>query len=237
MAVRRQVRDRIEMKKKIRLVIADDHPLFRAGVRAALEDVDDIEIVGEAEAGPKVLPLLAQTKPDFLLLDYLMPKFDGLACLDAIQERHPTLKVAIISGVDEGRVIEAALSRGASAFVLKSISPEDVAGVIRQVIHGTVFLAQARVENGSAPVEDTGPAGLTERETSILVGLARGLSNEAIAKELWITRDTVKFHIRKIYRKLDVTNRTEAARYAYQHGLVRNSAAEVGAAQLLSAVD
>ena len=208
------------MKKKIRLVIADDHPLFRAGVRAALEDVHDIEIVGEAEAGPKVLPLLAQTKPDFLLLDYLMPKFDGLACLDAIQERHPTLKVAIISGVDEGRVIEAALGRGASAFVLKSISPEDVAGVIRQVIHGTVFLAQGRPESEST--NGASLNGLTEREASILVAIARGLSNDAIAKELWITRDTVKFHIRKIYRKLDVANRTEAARYAYQHGLVRS---------------
>src|SRR5512133_1043526 len=81
-----------DMKKKIRLVIADDHPLFRAGVRAALEEAEDIEIVGEADAGSKVLPLVAKTQPDFLLLDYLMPKFDGLACLDAIQARHPKLK-------------------------------------------------------------------------------------------------------------------------------------------------
>jgi len=218
------------MKKKIRLVIADDHPLFRAGVRAALEEVNDIEIVGEADAGPTVLPLLTQTQPDFLLVDYLMPKFDLLACLDAIQARHPKLKVAVISGSDEARVIEAALRRGASAFVLKSISPDDVAAVIRQVIHGTVFHAQGRLENGSSSVEDTGPTDLTEREASILVGLARGLSNDAIAKELWISRDTVKFHIRKIYRKLDVTNRTEAARYAYQHGLVRSTAADAGAA-------
>ena len=214
--------------KKIRLVIADDHPLFRAGVRTALEEVGDIEIVGEAEAGSKVLPLLAKTQPDFLLLDYLMPRFDLLATLDAIQARHPNLKVAVISGVDEARVIEAALRRGASAFVLKSIAPEDVAAVVRQVIHGTVFHAQALLDNASA--EETRPAELTERETSILIALARGLSNDAIAKELWITRDTVKFHIRKIYRKLDVTNRTEAARYAYQNGLVRSTAAEATAA-------
>lgn len=214
--------------KKIRLVIADDHPLFRAGVRTALEEVGDIEIVGEADSGAKVLPLLAQAKPDFLLIDYLMPRFDLLATLDAIQARHPNLKVAVISGVDEARVIEAALRRGASAFVLKSIAPEDVAAVVRQVIHGTVFHAQGLLDHASA--EEPRAAELTERETSILIALARGLSNDAIAKELWITRDTVKFHVRKIYRKLDVANRTEAARYAYQHGLVRSSVAEAGAA-------
>jgi len=105
--------------------------------------------------------------------------------------------------------------------VLKSINPDDLAAVIRQVMNGTVFQA---LDFGGEP--DAGAAarsaGLTERELSILQALARGLSNDAIAKELWITRQTVKFHVRNIYRKLQVSNRTEAARYAYQHSLVPN---------------
>jgi len=206
---------------RIRLVVADDHPLFLEGIRAVLDSAEDIEIVGTAESGTQVLSLIPKTRPNFVLLDYLMPHVDGLACLDTIRARHPDVKVALISAFREPEVIEAALRRGASAFVLKSINPDDLAAVIRQVMNGTVFQA---LDFGGEP--DAGAAarsaGLTERELSILQALARGLSNDAIAKELWITRQTVKFHVRNIYRKLQVSNRTEAARYAYQHSLVPN---------------
>jgi DNA-binding NarL/FixJ family response regulator len=214
--------------KRIRLVVADDHPLFLAGVRAVLESVEDIEIVGEAESGTKVLPLITNTRPDFVLMDYLMPQFDGLACLDTIRARHPEVKVALISGLREPEVIEAALRRGACAFVLKSINPDDLAAVIRQVMNGTVFQTLDFAEPGAGDAARA--AGLTERQIAILQALARGLSNEAIAKELWITRQTVKFHVRNIYRRLGVSNRTEAARYAYQHGLVANPVEELSAA-------
>jgi len=117
-------------------------------------------------------------------------------------------------------VIEAALRRGACAFVLKSINPADLASVIRQVVNRTVFQS---LDFESHDEEEVAKAsGLTKREVSILQELAAGLSNDAIAKNLWITRETVKFHVRNIYRKLGVSNRTEAARYAYQHGLVAN---------------
>ena len=211
--------------RRIQVVIADDHPIFLEGTRLALKEADDIEIVGVADSGTKVMPLIASTRPDFVLLDYLMPKLDGLACLDTIRVRYPDVKVAIMSGVREPGVIEAALRRGACAFVLKSISPGDLAGVVRQVVNGTVFqslgLADADADG------DSRPAGLTERELSILEALGRGLSNEAIAKELWITRETVKFHVRNIYRKLGVSNRTEAARYAYQRGLIPTAVEEL----------
>ena len=213
---------------RIRLVVADDHPLFLEGIRAVLDSAEDIEIVGTAESGTQVLSLIPKTRPNFVLLDYLMPHVDGLACLDTIRARHPDVKVALISAFREPEVIEAALRRGASAFVLKSINPDDLAGVIRQVMNGTVFQALDFAEAESA--EQPRPAGLTERELSILETLARGLSNEAIAKELWITRETVKFHVRNIYRKLNVSNRTEAARYAYQHGLVPSLADDLALA-------
>ena len=207
--------------KRVRVVLADDHPIFAEGVQAALLAADDIEVVGVADSGPKVLPLIASVRPHFVLLDYLMPRHDGLSCLDAIRERFPEIKVAIMSSVQEPGVIEAALRRGACAFVVKSINPDDLAAVIRQVMNGTVFrsLDLGAEEDGESAGRDLG---LTGRELSILAALGRGLSNEAIAKELWITRETVKFHVRNIYRKLDVSNRTEAARLAYQHGLVAN---------------
>jgi two-component system, NarL family, response regulator LiaR len=206
--------------KRIRLVVADDHRLFLEGVRAALEEAEDIEIVGEADSGSKLLSLVAHSRPDLVLMDFSMPQLDGLACLDTIHSRHPDVKVAILSAFREPDVIQAALRRGACAYIVKTINPDDLASVIRQVISGTVYQALDLAEPEQSPsVRDVG---LTERELAILQALARGLSNEAIAKELWIARQTVKFHVRNVYRKLGVSNRTEAARYAYQHGLVAN---------------
>ena len=207
--------------KRIRLVVADDHRLFLEGVRAYLGAADDIEIVGEADSGNKLLSLVAHTRPDLVLMDFSMPQLDGLACLDTLRKRNPEVKVAILSAFREPDVIQAALRRGACAYILKTINPDDLASVVRQLINATVYQALDLTE--PEPLAGTRSTGLTERELAILQALARGLSNEAIAKELWIARQTVKFHVRNIYRKLGVSNRTEAARYAYQHGLVQNA--------------
>ena len=212
------------VKKRTRIVVADDHRLFLDGVRAALEAATDIEIVAEADSGTKLLSLVTQTKPDLVLMDFSMPQLDGLAALDTLRKRHPEVKVALISAFRDSEVIEAALRRGACAFILKTINPDDLASVIRQIMQGTVY--QALDLSEPATVGTARSVGLTDRELAILQGLARGLSNEAIAKELWIARQTVKFHVRNIYRKLAVSNRTEAARYAYQHGLVENTVGE-----------
>ena len=206
--------------KRIRVLLADDQPIFIEGVRKVLDAVDDIELVGAADSEAKLLPAIGNSQPDFVLMDFLNASLDGLTCLERVRTRYPDVRVALISAVREPGVIESALRRGACAFVLKTIDPNDLAGVIHQVMNGTVFRAADVVE--PAPAEAARPAGLTEREASILQALARGLSNEAIAKELWITKQTVKFHLRNIYRKLDVSNRTEAVRYAYQHSLASN---------------
>ena len=205
-----------------RVVLADDQPLFLQGVRAALEPADDLEIVGEAESTARVLPLVGRVQAEFVLMDFLQPQLDGLTCLDRLRDRHPEVKVAMMSACREPGVIEGALRRGACAYVLKSINPSDLSAVIRQVTNGTVFqtLDLGGGANGNGTGDAGAIAGLTEREVSILQALARGLSNEAIAKELWITRQTVKFHVRNIYRKLGVSNRTAAVGYAFQHGLV-----------------
>jgi DNA-binding NarL/FixJ family response regulator len=208
----------------VKVLIADDHRLMRAGIRAALENAQDIEIVGEADTGSQVLPLIGQKDPDLVLLDVRMPQMDGLTCLDLIRKRYPKVKVVILSVFTDQQHIESALKRGASGYIVKSVNPQDVASALRQAVEGTVYHAL-----GLPDVDESATAkaaGLTEREIAILKAVARGLSNQAIGKELWVTEQTVKFHLTNIYRKLDVANRTEAARYAYQNGLVESPVAE-----------
>lgn len=204
----------------IRVVIADDHRLMLAAITTALEQAEGIEVVGEALSGSQVLPLVAKTDPDLVVLDIRMPEMDGLTCLDRLRQRYPRVKVVMLSATDDPHLIESALSRGASAFVLKHIDPRDLASALRQACDGSVFrtLGEASRDNGAAAKE----AGLTTSELRILKALAAGSSNKEIAKDLWLSEQTVKFHLRNIYRKLDVANRTEASRFAYQHGLVGN---------------
>lgn len=201
----------------IKVLVADDHKLMVEGVRYVLESVDDIEIVAEACDGTQVLRLIHQTSPDLVLLDLRMPGMSGLACLDAIREKHPKVKVVVLSAFSDEEHIQSAFQRGAAAYVVKSVSPLDLPSAIRQVFESTVFQSFRVMKN---PEDDSSLMhGLTDREAEMLKALARGLSNNAIGKELWVTEQTVKFHLRNIYRKLGVANRTEAARFAYDCGL------------------
>jgi DNA-binding NarL/FixJ family response regulator len=203
----------------MRVLIADDHPLILAGIKRALEEDDQFEVVAEARVGSQVLPLVSQTQPDLALLDLRMPEMDGLTCLDRIRKEHPKVKVVILSVSTDPEVVQTVLNHGAAAYVVKSVNPIDLSSALRQALEGTVFSAVGLPEK-TAQEDAVKAAGLTDRETTILKALARGLSNEAIGKELWVAQQTVKFHLTNIYRKLDVKNRTEAARYAYEHGLI-----------------
>jgi NarL family two-component system response regulator LiaR len=205
----------------MRVLIADDHPLILAGIKRALEEDDQFEVVAEARVGSQVLPLVSQTNPDLALLDLRMPEMDGLTCLDRIKKQHPKVKVVILSVSTDPDIVQTVLNRGAAAYIVKSVNPIDLASALRQALDGTVFSAVGLPEK-RAQDDAVKEAGLTERETAILKALAGGLSNKAIAKELWVAEQTVKFHLTNIYRKLDVANRTEAARYAYEHGLIDN---------------
>ena len=201
----------------MRVLIADDHRLIVEGVKRALEEAPDFEVVGECSSGSQVLPMVGRTNPDLVLLDLRMPGADGLACLTRIKKQHPGVKVVVLSVSTDENVIQTVLTRGASAYVVKSIDPIDLPSVLRQAVEGTVYSAVGVPDPGGSAAR---AAGLTDRETAILSALGRGLSNEAIGKELWVAEKTVKFHLTNIYRKLGVTNRTEAARLAYQNGLV-----------------
>ena len=204
----------------MRVVIADDHRLVLDGIRRALEADGGFEIVGETLSGTQVLPLVSRTSPDLVLLDLRMPKMDGLACLDELRRRHPNVKVIMLSASTAPELIDTALRRGATAYILKSVDPDDLPSTIRQALEGNVYSTSGLPES-SEPI-GAKAAGLTDREITILRSLARGHSNEEIAKELWVAQQTVKFHLTNIYRKLNVKNRTEATRIAYQMGLVES---------------
>lgn len=208
---------------KLRVLLADDHPLMIAAVRSALESEKDFEIVGEATSGSQVMPLVSSARPDVVLIDLRLPEIDGLTCLERIRAKHPTVRVLLFSGVDDRAQIAVALERGACAYLVKSIHPGDLAAVIRQAVAGSFFCA-AGLDTVAARSE-AHDAGLSGREAEILCSVARGLSNRAIAKELWLSDQTVKFHLHNIYRKLNVANRTEAAKYAFDHGLHEATAA------------
>ena len=188
-------------------------------IRRSLEEVDGFEVVAEASNGSDVLPLIRSTTPDVVLIDLRMPKMDGLTCLEQIRKKHPDVKVIILSASTDEELINAALTRGASAYIVKSVNPVDLPAVVRQASEGAVFSAVGLPQDGDQNVAKS--MGLTERELTILRAIADGMSNDGIAKKFWIAEQTVKFHLTNIYRKLQVANRTEAARFAYSHGLVQ----------------
>lgn len=203
------------------VLIADPYRLTLDTIRETLEAADHLEVVGEALSTADLLAALKTTRPDVVLLDLDLPDMEGLACLELIRENHPKVKVVMLAAEREPERIEAALRGGAIACVLKSVDPADLASAVRQAVEGTVYTAIAAPV--APPVDPAAEAGLTERERTMLSALARGLSNKAIAQELWVTEQTVKFHLNNLYRKIGVPNRTAAARYAYEHGLVESA--------------
>ncbi len=208
----------------LRVLAVDDHQLMLDAVRVTLEEADDIELVGEARSGRVALPLIGRMQPDLVLLDLRMPHMDGLVCLAQIRRRFPKVKVVVLSGIDEPEQIQTALKQGASTFIVKHIDPRDLPSALRQAAEGTVFQTLGADESSDDAAKE---AGITDGELRVLQALAQGHSNNQIAAELFITNQTVKFHLTNIYRKLEVSNRTEAVRYAYQHGLVVNPFYEV----------
>jgi len=201
----------------MRVLLADDQLVTLEGVRIVLEASDDISVVGQACSAEELCPLVARTRPDVVLIDPQLYGEDEFGCIGAIEAQHREAKVVFFSVKSNIHHVQAALEAGASAYIIKTIHPLDLVGALRQTLQRTVFhprLSQAlRGENGHTEE-------LTARERQILTAVARGLSNKAISEELWVTEQTVKFHLTNVYRKLGVPSRTAAVRYAHEHGLV-----------------
>jgi DNA-binding NarL/FixJ family response regulator len=189
----------------------------RLTFRRSVLQAEGFEVVAEARSGLEVLPLIGRTDPELVLLDLRMPGIDELACLDRIAARHPATRVVVLSVSSDPEVIQAAFEHGACGYLVKSIDLADVASAITRALDGMTYQAVGLPALNEESAADA--AGLTERELTILTGVARGISNRALAKELWVTEQTIKFHLANIYRKLRVGNRTEAARWAFAHGL------------------
>lgn len=202
----------------LRVVVADDHELIRSTLRFLLTPSEGLEIVGEAVTGAEVASIVERTRPDVVLLDLHMPVMDGLQCVEQLATTHPEVVSVILSAVDDPSVVEAALRRGAAAYVLKAIDPVDLAAAIRQTVAGCVFQAGTLLGNG--PPSAVAAAGLSDQEARVLAELAKGQSNRQIAETLCLSEQTIKFHLRNVYRKLGVANRTEALRLALDRHLL-----------------
>jgi DNA-binding NarL/FixJ family response regulator len=215
-----------------RVVIVEDHPLMLSALRETLEQADGFTVVGTASSGLQLEPLVSRTRPDLVLLDLMLHGLDGLSCLALLREHHPQATVVVLSGLEDDETVEKALVGGATAYMNKSIDPADLPVLLRQALLGNVHFAAPRISRDvvtqatrqSRYDEARGETGLTARELEILEAVARGLSNRAVGGELFLSDQTVKFHLHKIYGKLRVTNRTEAAQTAYRLGLVGNAA-------------
>jgi DNA-binding NarL/FixJ family response regulator len=212
--------------RRLKVLVADDHRLMLESIRLALEADGGIEIVAEADSGTQVLPFVGQTGPDLVLLDVRLPGMDGLTVLERIRERYPQVRVVMISGLDDPSVIESAFDRGASAFIVKRIDPRDLPSALRQAVSRTVFQPLRKPQRSARHAGDS-ELDLTERERTILYALQRGKTNKEIAESLSLAEQTVKFHLTNLYRKLEVTTRTEAVRYAYEHGIAERPPAAV----------
>jgi DNA-binding NarL/FixJ family response regulator len=199
----------------LRIVIAEDHPILREAVRLAL-DGPEMQVVGEVGGGRELLAMLRSRKADVVLLDLQLPEGDGFWALSKIREQSPETTVIVLSGFDDAAWIEQALDDGASAYVLKSVDPRDLPAIVRQTVEGTV-VASPPLSRTVQPAEQVG---LSEREQEILRYVADGLTNGAIARKLFVTEQTIKFHLGSIYRKLGASNRTEATHWAVTHGVV-----------------
>jgi DNA-binding NarL/FixJ family response regulator len=204
--------------KSLKVLIADDHPLILQGIRRALEASEDIDVVGEARSGDEVLALVERRNPDLVLLDLHMPGLSGLDCVAELKRCSPEVKTVVISASDDRSSIDSALLAGASAYILKSVSPVDIPSVLRQASAGAVYHVPSVPCARSTEPTPGGPD-LTPRETTILMAVAGGLTTKAISQDLWLSEHTVKFHLTNIYRKLGVSNRSAAVRYAFENDL------------------
>ncbi|WP_372791265.1 response regulator [Paraconexibacter sp.] len=202
----------------MRVLIADDHPLILQSLKAAVDSAEDFEVIAETDSGPHVLPLVNRTRPDLVLMDVQMPGMDGLQCLDLIRERHPDTKVVLISAGGDPAQVQVALRRGAAGYLRKSIAPAEIPSALRHAVTGDAYFPIGGTESAEEHIART--AGLTTRELEILKSLAVGMSNKQISAEHFVTEQTVKFHLSNIYRKLSVSNRAEAVRFALEQGLV-----------------
>ncbi|MFI6097963.1 response regulator [Lentzea sp. NPDC051213] len=212
----------------IRVVLADDEPVVRFGVKAVLATAKDIEVVAEAENGSEALDLVARHRPDVAVLDIRMPVLDGLDAATRIRERHPDTRTLVLTTFADDAYITRALGEGAAGFVLKTGDPQEIIAGVRAVATGAAYLSPLvakRVVDQLAssrprPVATQRIGALTAREREVLGLVGAGLSNAEIAARIHVVEGTVKVYVSTILRQLGVRNRVQAAIIAHESGLI-----------------
>ena len=206
----------------IRVMIVDDHAMVRRGLVTFLKVFDDLQLAGEAENGPDAIQCCAETHPDVVLMDMVMPGMDGVSATRAIRQQFPSVQVVALTSFKEGQLIRDALEAGAISYLLKDVSAEELARAIRAAHAGRATLSpeatQALVKNAHQPP----PPGrdLTEREREVLALMIEGLNNTQIAGRLSVRPSTIKSHVSNILSKLGVASRTEAVTLALRNNII-----------------
>jgi two-component system NarL family response regulator len=206
----------------IRVLIVDDHPMVAQGIRAILETWDDIAVVGTLCNGQEAVDRVRALDPDVVLLDLNMPRLSGLAATELILERRPDTRILILSMHDSPEYIGTALSHGAMGYVLKDVPVEEVRLAIDTVMRGERYLCTGATSS-LAPATADGREPLTAREQEILLALAQGQSNKAVAAAFDISVRTVETHRKNIKRKLGIASTAGLTRYAMEHGVLQGT--------------
>jgi two-component system NarL family response regulator len=206
------------MNTKIRILIADDHPIFREGLIELLTRQKDMSVVGEARNGEEVCQLYDELSPDILLLDLRMPKKDGPEVIKDLMSRAPKPRILVMTTYQATEDIRHALTAGAKGYLLKEAEPAQLWDTVRRVFAGELVLPPGVSDKLSASF---GEPALSQREMQVLRELCAGDSNKEIAQKIYLCESSVKFHIRNVYKKLGAAGRTAAVAIAARRGLVR----------------
>jgi len=211
-------------RERISVMLADDHPVVREGLRALLAVQPDLELVGEAADGAEAVALAATLVPDVVLMDLVMPELDGVEATRRIRDVSPMTKVIALTSFDDDDRIFPAIKAGAAGYLLKDVRPQELVDAVRRVHRGEAFLhpvvAGRLMQEVAAETKTPGADALTERELDVLRLIARGLPNKLIARELDVAEKTVKTHVSNILAKLHLSDRTQAALYAVRERIV-----------------
>ena len=208
-------------ERPIRLLVCDDHPVVRSGLRGILRSQPDFEVVAEASNGTQAVDLARRFRPDVVLMDLRMPGMDGVTATGKIKAEHPEVQVLVLTTYETDADILHAVEKGAIGFLLKDTSEENLFEAIRQAARGRSPLAPSVATRLVERMRGTGDARLSEREIEILQLVAGGLNNKSIARELLISESTVKAHMLHIFAKLGVADRTAAVTTALRRGIIR----------------
>jgi NarL family two-component system response regulator LiaR len=211
------------MTDRIRVYIADDHPIVRRGIRDLLETEADIEVVGEAENGRQVVREVEALEPDIILMDLIMPEMDGIEATRQVREIYPEVRILVLTSFATDDKVFPAIKAGALGYLIKDTGPEELLRAIHQVHRGQPTLHPAIAQKLLQEITSSGEKPpsedyLTEREVEVLKLVARGMSNQEIAEALVVSVATVYTHVSNILAKLHLASRTQAALYALREG-------------------